>query len=352
LCRIGYETNWVSISAGTVHNLAIKADGTLWAWGENIHGQFGVGTVGRQNAYAKVPVPAAPGHDWKQAVAGGIHSVAVKRDGTLWAWGNNWAGSLGTGSTSDSAVPLQVGSATNWIKVWAGTVETVAMQSDGSLWYWGDNPDPAIPQAKGQVLVPTRISPDTNWVDVGFGVNTVFAIKSDGTLWTWGRNADAYTDTHDPARDTTPTRVGTNSDWRSILACGLWWCQGLIKKDGSLWLMDASDAEPNGPRPPYKPVRFRRVELQKDVVAYTAGAAHAAAPGIHAPISVALTRDGEVWTWGLKLGDPRGLVSKLELSAVKLAHLFGYKGQPPDARPVILKTPWQLPHVDPGTPPK
>jgi alpha-tubulin suppressor-like RCC1 family protein len=177
-------------------------------------------------------------------------------------------------------------------------------------------------------------------------VNTVFATKSDGTLWTWGRNAHVYNDAQDPARDTTPTRVGTDSDWRTIPACGGWWCQGLTKKDGSLWLMDASDGETNGPRPPYKPARFRRVELQKDVVAYAAGAAHAAAPGIHAPIGVALTRDGEVWTWGLRLGDPRGLVSRLELSATKLAKRFGYKGGPPDARPVIAQTPWQLQHVE------
>ena len=166
---IGNETNWASISAGSVHNVPIKSDGTLWAWGENLRGQFGVGTSGRQNPMATVPAPAASGHDWKQAVAGGTHTVALKKDGTLWAWGNNWAGTLGTGSTNNSAVPVQVGSATNWIKVWAGTLESVAIQSDGSLWYWGENPNPAVAQGVGQILVPTRISPDTDWVDVGFG---------------------------------------------------------------------------------------------------------------------------------------------------------------------------------------
>jgi alpha-tubulin suppressor-like RCC1 family protein len=352
LRRIGNETNWISISAGTAHNLAIKSDGTLWAWGENLTGQFGVGTMGRQNLMANTPVHAAPGNDWKQAAAGGIHSVALKNDGTLWAWGNNWAGSLGTGSTSNSALPLQVGSATNWVKVWAGMLETVALQSDGSLWYWGDNPDPAFDMHVGNILVPTRISPDTNWVDVGFGPWTVFAIKSDGTLWTWGRNAHVYTDAQDPTLDATPSRIGTNSDWQSIPACGLWWCQGLTKKDGSLWLMDASDFDVNQPHGPSKAVRFRRVELQKDVVAYTAGAAHAAGPGVHAPIGVALTRDGEVWTWGLMLGDPRGPVSRLEYRAVQLATHLGYKGEPPDAKPVIRQTPWQLPHVAPGTPPR
>jgi alpha-tubulin suppressor-like RCC1 family protein len=352
LRRIGNETNWISISAGTAHNLAIKSDHTLWAWGENLTGQFGVGTMGRQNLMANTPVHAAPGNDWKQAAAGGIHSVALKNDGTLWAWGNNWAGSLGTGSTSNSALPLQVGSATNWVKVWAGMLETVALQSDGSLWYWGDNPDPAFDMHVGNILVPTRISPDTNWVDVGFGPWTVFAIKSDGTLWTWGRNAHVYTDAQDPTLDATPSRIGTNSDWQSIPACGLWWCQGLTKKDGSLWLMDASDFDVNQPHGPSKAVRFRRVELQKDVVAYTAGAAHAAGPGVHAPIGVALTRDGEVWTWGLMLGDPRGPVSRLEYRAVQLATHLGYKGEPPDAKPVIRQTPWQLPHVAPGTPPR
>jgi alpha-tubulin suppressor-like RCC1 family protein len=347
LGRIGNETNWISISAGLSHNVAIKSDGTLWAWGANFLGQFGVGTTGILNRKAResnIPVAAAPGHDWKQAVAGGIHTLAIKQDGTLWAWGDNWAGSLGTGTTSNSAVPLQVGSATNWIKVWAGILESVGLQSDGSLWYWGDNPDPAFQQGTGQILAPTRISPDTNWVDVGFGVNTVLAVKADGTLWTWGRNAHVYSDAQNPSLDTVPTRVGTNCDWASIPACGLGWCQGLTKKDGSLWLMDASDFDVNLRRGPSKAVRFRRVELEKDVVAYMAGVAHAAAPGMHAPIGVALTRDGEVWTWGLMLGDPRGLRSRLELGAFQLASRFGYKGRPPDAAPVVRQAPWRLPH--------
>ena len=299
-----------------------------------------------------IPVPAAPGHDWKQAVAGGIHTLAIKKDGTLWAWGNNWAGSLGTGTTSNSAVPLQVGSATNWIKVWAGTLESVGLQSDGSLWYWGDNPDPAFQQGTGQVLVPTRVSPDTNWVDAGFGVNTVLAIKADGTLWTWGRNAHVYSDAQNPSLDTMPTRVGTNSDWASVPACGLGWCQGLTKKDGSLWLMDASDFDVNLRRGPSRAVRFGRVDLQKDVVAYTAGVAHINAPGGHLPIGVALTRDGEVWTWGMMLGDPRSLGNRLAYRAVKLANHFGYKGEPPYATPIMRQTPWRLPHVEPDAPPK
>ena len=214
----GYRTMWPS------NRMARFGPGEQTFWVSLASGQRGI--QNRKGREANIPVHAAPGNDWKQAAAGGIHTVALRTDGTLWAWGDNWAGSLGTGSTSNSAVPVQVGSSTNWVKVWAGTLESVALQSDGSLWYWGDNPDPAFDQGVGQILVPTRISPDTNWVDVGLGVNTVFAIKSDGTLWTWGRNAHVYTESQNPALDAMPTRVGTNSDWASIPACGLGWCQG------------------------------------------------------------------------------------------------------------------------------
>ncbi|MCX6928174.1 MAG: hypothetical protein NT154_33935, partial [Verrucomicrobia bacterium] len=227
LRRIGNETNWISISAAHSHNVAIKSDGTIWTWGANLSIWYDSGTRDKKRVSASMPVPAASGNDWKQAAAGGVHTVALKNNGTLWAWGNNWAGSLGTGSTNNSGVPVQVGSASNWIKVWAGSLESVALQSDGSLWYWGDNPDPAYDMHVGMRLVPTRVSPDTNWVYVGFGDNTVFAIKSDGTLWTWGRHAHHYTDSQNPALDATPTRVGTNCDWQSVPACGLWLCQGL-----------------------------------------------------------------------------------------------------------------------------
>jgi hypothetical protein len=181
-------------------------------------------------------------------------------------------------------------------------------------------------------------------VDVGFGESTVFAIKSDGTLWAWGRNAHVYSGASNQALDVAPMRVGTDNDWQSISACGLWWCQGLTKKDGSLWFMDASDARPNGPRSPYPSVQFRRVLLPKDVVAYTAGSAHADAPGHHEPIGVALTRDGGVWTWGMVLGDRR---RSLPFFINQLANQLGFKGQLFFPKPVLREKPWPLPNQEP-----
>ena len=126
LWRIGNETNWVSISAGHSPQCGHQIGWHACGRGEKtfLAGSSAWGQPEGRSPMADIPVRAAPGHDWKQAVAGGIHTVAIKKDGTLWAWGNNWAGSLGTGSTSNSAVPVEVGSATNWVKVWAGILET------------------------------------------------------------------------------------------------------------------------------------------------------------------------------------------------------------------------------------
>ena len=128
LRRIGNETDWVDVAAAYSHCLAIKSDGTLWAWGGNFSYQLGDGT----KISRSTPVPSVSGTDWKQvAVAGGI-SYALKNDGTLWSWGNDWAG---RNKINTNAV--QVGTSANWIKIWAGEGQTVGLQSDGSLWFWG-----------------------------------------------------------------------------------------------------------------------------------------------------------------------------------------------------------------------
>ena len=236
LRQIGSDTNWVSIAPGWHHNLALKSDGTLWGWGQNIYGQLGLGT--NRPEMAHTPVRSAAGNDWKQAAAGGSHSLALKKDGTLWAYGNNWAGQLGIGATNRMVLePAQVGAATNWVKVRAGLLESVGLQSDG-------------------------------------------------TLWCWGRQAHHFTS----ARAATPTRVGTNSDWQAICPNG-WLYQILLKKDGSLWAMHSSLTKSRaGSALP----ELTRLDLKQGVIAFAGGGTK--------PFGAVLTADGEVWTWGKVLG--------------------------------------------------
>jgi alpha-tubulin suppressor-like RCC1 family protein len=184
---------------------------------------------------------------------------------------------------------VQVGTASNWAKVWTGGIQTVGLQSDGSLWFWGSLTGDG--KETNRFQLPTQMSPDTNWVDVCFGYFTVFAIKADGTFWSWGRDANFYTGADTNMNDR-PMQVGTDSDWQSCASAGSFYAL-LMKKDGSLWAMDASDHRIIKPDSEYKPIVFRKIDVPKDIVSYVAGGDN---------IGVVLTRDGEVWTWGNVMG--------------------------------------------------
>ena len=245
------------------------------------------------------------------------------------------------GTTNNSTVPVQVGSSTNWIKVWANNIESVGLQSDGSLWFWGYH----LLQFGSNATIlasPTRLSPDTNWVDVGLGDFMGFAIKSDGTLWAWGADADVYTGAPDSALNATPRQVGTNHDWR---ACAPFWncCTLVMKRDGSLWALD-DVLDQRGKRlgnPAWKmqPVPLRRIGIQKDIVAFSGGRHR---------LGVAVTRDGEVWTWGWALGQqsPAAAVVQALSQFLNRAGVRNKWGQGrPD--PVIHPEPWQLSNLPP-----
>ncbi|GAB3310126.1 hypothetical protein GCM10027348_42670 [Hymenobacter tenuis] len=133
--QVGTQTSWKGLAAGHNHALALQQDGSLWAWGDNHHGQLGTGSPG----FATAPVQVAPGATWISVAAGRSHTVAVRHDGTLWAWGNNEEGQLGDGTTTTRTTPVQIGPDANWQSVAAGRFHTVALRRDGSIWAWGNN---------------------------------------------------------------------------------------------------------------------------------------------------------------------------------------------------------------------
>ena len=108
--QIGTDTNWKSVAAGYCHTVAIKTDGTLWAWGDNAVGQLGNGTTTGTNA----PVQIGTDTDWQSIAAGSYHNVALKADGTLWAWGITAAASSATARPRTVNKPTKIGKSTDW----------------------------------------------------------------------------------------------------------------------------------------------------------------------------------------------------------------------------------------------
>jgi RNA polymerase sigma factor (sigma-70 family) len=327
LRRIGMDNDWIDVSSSFTHCLALKSDGTMWGWGENLQGQLGTGSSDQRNADQDTPHPAASGNDWKQVAAGGSHSLGLKTDGTLWGWGLNASGQLGVGLTNATVTEVtQVGTSTNWVRAWAAGLQSVGQQSDGSLWFWGSLTGGGD---TNHFLVPTRISLDTNWVDVSFGFFVVFAIKDDGTLWCWGRNAGIYTGAPIQLLNPVPRRVGTNSDWKAC-ATAEYFYRVLQKNDGSLWELDASDYAFFN-KANYRPVKLLPVKLRKNVAAF--GAAGRSTMG------AVLTKEGEFWTWGKVLGEYTPARTNLQALAKKL----GWKTERFEKKPVMRKEPWLLP---------
>jgi hypothetical protein len=91
--RIGTSA-WQTASVSSHHTLAIRKDGSLWSWGEGEAGELGTVYAGEQPS----PVRIGTASDWAQVFAAPSHSLAIKRDGSLWAWGNNLNGELGIAS--------------------------------------------------------------------------------------------------------------------------------------------------------------------------------------------------------------------------------------------------------------
>jgi len=114
--------------------MAIKSDGTLWGWGDNMWGQLGVGN----HIEYHVPVQIGIDTDWSKVIASTDHSFAIKTDGTLWAWGENYFGVLGS-MIPPTTVPLKIGTDTSWLNIASGQYHTIALKSDSSLWSWGWN---------------------------------------------------------------------------------------------------------------------------------------------------------------------------------------------------------------------
>ncbi|MDJ0365887.1 hypothetical protein QMK33_12050 [Hymenobacter sp. H14-R3] len=134
--QVGTATTWQRVIAGEFHSMALHTDGTLWAWGNNEFGQLGTSTTTRVLA----PVQIGTATTWQRVSSISVHTVALRTDGTLWAWGNNAYGQLGSnGTTSPQLSPVQVGTANTWQSAAAGYLHTVALRTDGTLWAWGNN---------------------------------------------------------------------------------------------------------------------------------------------------------------------------------------------------------------------
>jgi alpha-tubulin suppressor-like RCC1 family protein len=189
-------SNVRSIAGGSSHSLGVRQDGTVWAWGANEYGQLGDGTTTARSSPIQVPGVT----NAVMACAGGWHSAALKQDGTVWAWGNNWNGQVGNGTTSTSSQPGPVTGLTGATSIACYGNQTLALLQDGTMRAWGANRQGEL--GDGTTIdrwLPVQVSGLDNVV----AINGTAALRRDGTVWEWGFNSCCG--------QTTPNLVPTQS---------------------------------------------------------------------------------------------------------------------------------------------
>lgn len=285
--RIGTDTNWALVSAAASHAVAIKTDGSLWAWGRNWSGELGDGTT--VSKYY-VPIRIGTDSDWASVSTNGSCNVAIKKNGSLWAWGNNSWGQLGDGSTTNKNSPTRIGTDTNWASVSNGGSVVSAIKTDGTLWVWGDDTWGSTGNGIGdgtivrRVTSPTQVGMATDWESVSVNGSIIMAIKKNGTLWQWGYGSN------------TPLQIGTDTNWAKVSAGDT---RIAIKKDHSLWAWGSNVAGQFGNGTTSGVFYSSPVRIGTDMnweYVHT---------GYY--FTVAIKTDDGIWTWGLNndgcLGD-------------------------------------------------
>ena len=177
--QIGSLTNWKQVSCGYQSAAAVKIDGTLWTWGQNLYGQLGNNTIN----YYSSPIQVGSLTNWKQVSIANGFTAAIKTDGTLWSWGYGGNGQLGNNTTISYSSPIQVGSLTNWKMIGhiaAVSSSIVAIKTDGTLWAWGLN-NYGLGNGSTKSSSPVQIGSLTTWKQVSAGAGFTAAI-ADGYI--------------------------------------------------------------------------------------------------------------------------------------------------------------------------
>jgi alpha-tubulin suppressor-like RCC1 family protein len=195
------------VAAGVAHSLAIDAEGVLWGWGGNGLHQLGDGTITTRLTPIQVMTGAMA------AGAGERHSLAVKTDGTVWGWGDSQYGKLGNGASSGAvSAPAQIASFSGVVAVAAGYSHSLALKSDGTVWAFGNNSDGQLGDGTTtQRTTPVQVVGLTGVVAIAAGRDTSYALQTDsaggGIIWAWGANSYGQLGDGSTLSRTTPTRV-------------------------------------------------------------------------------------------------------------------------------------------------
>ena len=244
--------NVIAVAAGSKHAMALRNDGTVWAWGARENGAIGdggakPGSLRVLSAAAPVAVRGLEGI--RQIAAGPMHNLALTRDGKVMAWGSNGAGELGVGTRDTAWTPVEVPGLANIVAIAAGSGQgnygvSAAVRQDGTFWVWGSgssammgngvrNPTPDEPG--GRNLQPLQVKGITAAKDAAVGAGHIAALLNDGSVRAWGMNGYGELGLGATSGyEVVPVKVPGLTNVASLRLGG--YNSYAIKSDGTLWI--------------------------------------------------------------------------------------------------------------------
>jgi alpha-tubulin suppressor-like RCC1 family protein len=277
----------IAIAAGAWHSVALKTDGSVWAWGWNQAGQVGDGSTtdrpvpeqvfagagaigaGYSSTFAVRSGGAASGSLWAwgggqptpRQVAGmadavnvdgagwGRSTYSVRADGTAWAWGRNSSGELGDGTKTDRVSPVKTGMLPEVVSVSSGDRSAFAVTSEGRVWSWGSSAFGQLGNGFGStdLLYPLPVSTGaTRFLAVAAGADYALALGRDGSVWVWGRNDSGQLGDDATADRYTPYRLPNVQAADHTLLSGDDDQDGVSNEDEQRYGCDPMNADSNG----------------------------------------------------------------------------------------------------------
>ena len=206
-----FSDQWSSVVAGNHHSCGLRKDRTLWCWGENEHGELGVGDDERREESTLI----GEARDWTNLSAGSHHTCGIRDGGRLYCWGRNDEGQLGDGTATTRHSPVRV-PGEDWTDVDAGTVHTCALDEDGHSYCWGANDrgqlgDDNTPPVKE----PVQVSTSQQFQTIAAASYYTCAIDTDAQLWCWGGS----TTDHPLETRNGPGKIGEQEEpWAEVVA--------------------------------------------------------------------------------------------------------------------------------------
>ena len=213
---VGGFTDWCQVSAGN-SSLGVRQNGTAWAWGSNSSGQLGDNSAVSKSS----PVSVVGGFcDWCQVSARSTHSLGVRQNGTAWAWGCNNFGQLGDNTTVSKSSPVSVvGGFTNWCQISAGGASSFGLRQNGTAWAWGNGQQGRL----GDNTTVNKSSPVsvvggfTDWCQISAGGEHSLAVRQNGTAWAWGfGNYGRLGDNSTVCKSSPVSVIGGFTDWCQV----------------------------------------------------------------------------------------------------------------------------------------